>query len=44
MLEECVISLVLTHGSKDLEWRTTVTAHLWLRVLFASKEKYTLEA
>ena len=39
MLEECVISLVLTCHSKDLEWRTTVTARLWLRVLFCKQRK-----
>ena len=39
MSEECVISSVLSHCSKDLKWRARVTALLQLRVLFGKRRK-----
>ena len=39
MSGECVISSVLSHHSKDLKWRTSVTAQLQLRVLFGKQRK-----
>ena len=44
MSGEYVISLVLSRRSKNLKWRTSVTAQLELRVLFTSKGRYTLKA
>ena len=39
MVGECVISSVLSHHSKDLKWRTSVTARLQLRVLLGKQRK-----
>ena len=36
---ECVISLVLSHCSKDSKWWTSVTARLQLRALFGKQRK-----
>ena len=30
LLEDCVISLVLSHHSKDLKWQTSITAQYYL--------------
>ena len=34
---DCVICLVLSYGSKDLKWHTSVTVQLQLRVLFGKQ-------
>ena len=39
MSGECIISSFLSHHSKDLKWRTSVTARLQLRVLLGKKRK-----
>ena len=38
MLRECVIFLVLSHHSKDLKWRTCVTALLQLSFIWQAKD------
>ena len=38
MLRECIISLVLSHHSKNLKWWTSVTAWLQLSFIWQAKE------
>ena len=43
MLVECVISLVLSHGSKDLKQQTSVTAKWQLSFIWQAKESISLK-